>query len=449
MNVNFTLKSLGSQLLAPSRLCLVGAISIAPLSTSAFANNGASESEAAAAIVAAQDTAEVPVVESEFRQALTGGKWWLKLRYRFENVDQDGFDDQAHASTLRTVFGYETAEYKNFRGLLEFEDVTVLGDDDAYNSTINGATTRPVVADPKGTEVNRVFAGYTGITNTDVRLGRDRIKLDNDRFIGNVGWRQNEQTFDAASAKYANDSGMGFFYAYVSNVNRIFGKQSPMGSAAMNSHLINASYNFDNLGKVSVYGYLLDYDYAPTSSTNTFGARFAGKNKHDSWGLVYEAEYANQGDTGDNTTDVDADYMHGSFGVDFSGFLIQAGYEVLGGSGTPGDSFQTPLATLHKFNGWADKFLSTPANGLKDSYVKLGWTYGKGNLALVLHNFEPDTDTALVTEYGSEIDAVWGHKVNADLSVGIKYADYSADDAAIGAQAADTTKGWLWAAYSF
>ena len=34
-------------------------------------------------------------------------------------------------------------------------------------------------------------------------------------------------------------------------------------------------------------------------------------------------------------------------------------------------SFATPLATLHKFNGFADQFLATPSQGLEDKFLKI------------------------------------------------------------------------------
>jgi hypothetical protein len=57
---------------------------------------------------------------------------------------------------------------------------------------------RDVVADPEGTEVNQVWVGYEKY-DTNVKFGRQTFTLDNHRFIGNVIWRQNEQTYDAVS----------------------------------------------------------------------------------------------------------------------------------------------------------------------------------------------------------------------------------------------------------
>ena len=62
---------------------------------------------------------------------------------------------------------------------------------------INDTTDHSVVVDPTETEVNQIYARYKGLPDTTLTYGRQRFALDNHRFIGVVGWRQNEQTFDA------------------------------------------------------------------------------------------------------------------------------------------------------------------------------------------------------------------------------------------------------------
>ena len=48
---------------------------------------------------------------------------------------------------------------------------------------------------------------------------------------------------------------------------------------------------------------------------------------------------------------------------------VKAAYESLEGNGARG--FSTPLATLHAFQGWADVFLNTPADGVDDASLTL------------------------------------------------------------------------------
>ncbi len=136
-----------------------------------------------------------PVASQSFTEALTSGTASGDIRYRYEFVDQDNSLNNARASTIRTRLGYRTGEYQGFEAFLEAENVTAVGNEN-YNSTINGNTKRSVVADPTETEINQAYLRYKGFENTSLTYGRQRIALDNHRFIGNVGWRQNEQTFD-------------------------------------------------------------------------------------------------------------------------------------------------------------------------------------------------------------------------------------------------------------
>lgn len=379
-----------------------------------------------------------PSLIDELGETVRSGKWWLRLRYRLENVEQDGFDDKAWASTLRTVLGYETAAWHGVSALLEFEDVSAIGDE-RYDSTVNGETDFPVVVDPESTEVNRVLLRYAR-EQGKLDLGRQVITLDNHRFVGDVGWRQNQQVYDAASALWTPLEELDVFYAFIGNVNRVFGDDSPQGDHRMASHLVNAGYDVAGWGRLAAYAYLLDYDSVDVNSTDTFGGRFAGRHGLGRGELLYAAEYATQSDAADNPNDVDQGYIWGELGAGLRGCTLRAGYEELGGSGDPGDAVQTPLATLHAFNGWADKFLVTPDTGIEDRYVALGGKAGAVDLQVVWHDFQADSGSQ---DYGSELDASAIWTAGKQVTVGLKVARYEADDFAT-----DTTKAWVWLSYA-
>jgi hypothetical protein len=127
--------------------------------------------------------------------ALAQGDFLLNMRLRSETVDQEGVANEANAVTLRTRFGFQSEEYSDFRFLIEGENITHLVDD--FNDTVNGLAGYPVVADPESTELNRLQLTYTGFEDTTMILGRQRIIIGDSRYVGNVGFRQNEQTFDA------------------------------------------------------------------------------------------------------------------------------------------------------------------------------------------------------------------------------------------------------------
>ncbi|QQG37281.1 MAG: alginate export family protein [Micavibrio aeruginosavorus] len=379
------------------------------------------------------------------------GTFYGDIRYRYETVDQDGpapVTAEAHASTLRVRTGFKTGVYQNFQALIEGDFVANLGDGD-YNDGLNGRTQYPTIADPETEELNQLWLSWTGLPETTIKAGRQIINLDNQRFIGSVGWRQNDQTFDALSIENKSIKDLSLMYAYIRTVNRIYGTDHSQGNWDGPVHIAHATYAHAPWLNLTGYGYWMDFELAPTSSSRTLGLRLTGETPlSDSWKLAYEAEAATQSDHGNNTANYDESYYYLSPALKYGGWTLGMGYESLGGDGT--SAFQTPLATLHAFNGWADKFLTTPANGLEDKYAKVSYKVnGAGAwldntvLDLVYHDYDAE-DTS--SDYGSEWnlqasrtfkteDSTYPFK---EWSVSIKYADYDADDLYT-----DTEKLWL------
>ncbi len=220
--------------------------------------------------------AATPAAPATFVDAMTSGKAHLEFRYRLETVDQEPFADDAVASTLRSRLNYQTGTWHSLSAFLEADNVTVLGDD-TYNSTTNGVTDRPIVADPEYTEVNQVYLQLKAGTFTGL-AGRQRITLDNQRFIGNVGWRQNEQTYDALTLKSSALAKTQLHYSYITNVNRITGPDE--GSQPANyhgaTHALNGKVELGAFGAVTGFAYLLDLENAPALSSSTYGVHWAG-----------------------------------------------------------------------------------------------------------------------------------------------------------------------------
>ena len=383
-------------------------------------------------------TDEAPLTLAE---AIMGGTASVDFRYRLETVEQGGFAEDALASTLRTKLKYSTGSWNDFSAVLEFDNVTQLGGGD-YNSTVNGKGAFPVIADPLITEVNQFHLAYSGIENTTLLAGRVALNLNNQRFVGTVGWRQNDQTWDMVGGITSPMEDLKLTYGYVWNVNRIFGDDHPFGDLDTNTHIFNAEYTGFELGKVTAYGLLVDLNDAPVFglSSQTYGIRFDGKQDMGDQGmsLLYEAEFAAQSDYQDNPNSFSASYYHLAGGIAANGFTGKLGYEVLGSDN--GIGFQTPLATLHKFNGWADKFLGTPGTGLEDLYASASYTIGsEGSLSglkfdAIYHDFSAETGG----DYGSEIDLQVSKKFMDHYFLSLKFADYSSDGFAT-----DTQKIWL------
>ncbi len=370
-------------------------------------------------------------------QMMTSGKAYSDFRLRYESVEQDNALKDADGLTLRSRVGYQTGTYEGFSGILEFEDSrTVLGLAD-YNNTLGMNTDYSVIADPETTELDQGYLQYQ-FGSTSVKFGRQVITYDNHRFVGHVGWRQDRQTFDGLTINSQPIEGLKLNYAYLEQRNRIFAEA---GDLPAKDHLLNGSYQTP-FGTLGAYGYLLEVDEGSNNTLDTFGARFGGSTAGNGFNLIYALEFATQ-TFESGSTEYDADYLFVEAGAKFGQLTTKLGYEVLG-SDDGQFGFQTPLATLHKFNGWADQFLSTPLEGLKNLSITFAAPLAGGNASLVYHDFESDDSTAGVDDLGSEVDLLYARKFCDHYNAGIKYAAYSAGDVKV-----DTDKLWLWVGASF
>lgn len=361
----------------------------------------------------------------------------LDMRLRYETVDQDGFGEDAQALTLRTRFGYETPAWHGFKALVEGENVTALVDD--YNSSTNGKGRYPLVTDPEDTELNRAQVSWTGKQGEAV-VGRQRLVLGNARFVGNVGFRQNEQTMDAAKAVLRPSKDLAITYAYVDRVHRIFGDDHPQGEWDSDTHLVQADLKTP-AGQLTGYGYFMAFENAPTQSNATWGVRFTGaKPLRPGLSLTYEAEYAQQVDYRNSPRDFDLGYLAMSAGLKGQRHWASLNVERLDGDGRRG--FATPLATMHAFQGWADVFLNTPAAGVRDINLKAGTTMKLGpggkplRLMAVAHEFTDDDGSR---RYGRELDLLVAAPITSMVTAEAKAALF--DGARPGF--ADRTKVWL------
>lgn len=362
------------------------------------------------------------------------------IRYRLELVDQEGLPENASASTLRVRAGLKTGEWHGFSAMVEGEAILNLGAE-KFNDTVNGLTRFPVVADPEDILLNQAYLRWKPGDRIELTGGRQAVNLDNQRWIGSVGWRQNDQTLDAARLTLKPVKGLTADYIYAWRVNRVFGPDSPQGIWRDNDiHGVRLGYQVKALGTVSGYGYWLDIPAAPASSSRTLGIRLTGEHALSKQvKLTYAAEYARQNSHGANPLSFGHDYWLIEPGIAAGPVTFKAGYEQLDGDGR--SALQTPLATLHAFNGWADKFLTTPANGLRDIYVDLGYRLSHAGplkgmaLRLVYHDYR---SARLGIAYGSEWDAMISYPLRKNVTVLVKLARYDAERFAT-----DTTKAWL------
>ena len=375
-------------------------------------------------------------------EALTSGKAHVALRYRYEHVNQDNALKDANASTVRIRLNYKTADWRDWLGFVEFDHIAevILNDFNSGAGTSPGRIQYSTVADPRGSDLNQLYLQYSPSDDWQMRLGRQKINLDNQRFVGAVGWRQNEQTFDALSLTIRSIPNTELFYSYIKNVNRIFGDKVPAGDHSVNTHLLNAKIKLGDAWSITPYAYYIDNEDVPLFSTSTFGARFTGKAAAGAGTINFTAELATQSDAADNPVNYDADYAHiNILWTAKNGLALGAAYESLGGdAASAGMSFRTPLATLHAFQGWADQFLATPGSGVDDRYVTVKYKAASWNLQAVYHDFSSEAGSG---DFGTELDIAASRKLGDRYGLLLKAAFFDANSAAT--SFVDTNKFWI------
>jgi hypothetical protein len=373
------------------------------------------------------------------------------FRARYEFRDEETFN-ASNALTVRGRLGLKIGEFNGFSAFIEGEGTHAFVDDFASNplpGALQSVGGRPnegltdpyefgntFIGDPNNYEINQAFLRYAkhGFSAT---LGRQRIIRNNAAMVGNVVWRQNEQTFDAIELAYTKDD-FAISYAYADRVQRIFGVTAPNAHPLRDFegdfHFFDVSGK-TSIGKVGGYAYLLDIDVSqsfPTFPVNSIGDT-------NTFGLFWEnngfyAEFAYQdGDAPIRPNingDYDAVYGHFKYSTKVGGLPVNMGIEYLG------DGFVTPLATVHAFNGFADSFIfnriglpfgNSNYEGLTDFYSDITRTGLPGGLVFkgFLHYF---MDAELDASYGWEADMVLIKKINENATAIFKAAYFQADE---------------------
>lgn len=360
----------------------------------------------------------------------------LDLRLRYELADQDGLAHTADALTLRARAGFETPRRAGWNLLAEGEFIAGLAG--TYSDTITARPGYPVIADPDAAELNRLQLSWQGENAQAVILGRQWINIDDQRFVGTVGFRQNSQSFDGVRLTLGGARRVGFDYAWIGRVNRLFGADHPLGHFDSDSHLAEIRSQ-TGIGTIAVYGLWLDFGNAPGLSSQTLGVRLTGERDGWSW----RADYARQSDFANQTGSFDLDYVRLELGHRIGPGQLTGGMEMLGGNGIAG--FQTPLATLHKFQGWVDAFLTTPAEGLRDLYLRASYPVaGVEGLTVsgAVHDFTSDDGDL---DFGRELDFSAAMPLGDGLTLEATAAVFDGGSAG----PADRTRIWLTLGYAF
>ena len=406
----------------------------------------------ASPILMAEETANQA---ASFSEALTEGKFKANFKLRYENVNQDGKTETGEAFTLRSLVGYETKAFHGFSVNAEVYGVSPLNDD--YNdikkaSPLASRTKYPVIADPEDYDFHQIYLQWANAENT-IKLGRQGMILDNWRFIGDVRFRQNWQVFNGLSWMNKSLPNTTIDVAHYEQVKQITTKIQDA-----DIEIANVNYAITPTTNLTGYGYFIDWNgrAAKPKSNKTFGLRLDGSQKiDDQWKVLYTAEYAKQDDYKDGSNLIDNDYYRVGAGAGYGDWFVRVDQEKLSGN-SDGKAFQTQLGTNHLFQGWADVFLNTPGEGIKDTMIIAGGKLLGAKIKAEYHWINADRNFAKMgggtgDQYGTEFDLGVYYKFTKQISGSVEYANFREDDknATPAQRKRDIEKLWLTAMYKF
>jgi hypothetical protein len=321
---------------------------------------------------------------------------------------------------------YVTDDYTFF---LSFQDVRVWGDVKQLNT-----------ADNNGLAVHEAWGKVKFNTNFSVKLGRQEIIYDDSRMFGNVGWAQQGRSHDAAIFKFGNENyklDLGVAYnqdteALFGNLYTVAGNYKAMQYAWYHKdwNNFNASFLFLNNGLQNVTADEIRY-------SQTIGTHLKYK-ASDALSFNANAFLQSGKDVADNDLSaylvgLDLGYKASStwnFGL---GFEIQSGNSY-DGDASENNAFTPFYGTNHKFNGFMDYFyVGNHANsvGLIDIYAKASTKLGeKSSLTAFVHSFSAQAEIAdgVDKQLGTEIDLVYSHKLNNDVTIAAGYSQMFASE---------------------
>ena len=385
-----------------------------------------------------------------------GGAVKFDLNYRYENVNQDNVripplrgiplpaakqPDTANANTVRLRLGLLSPVFHGLQGYAEYQGLYAMQSD--YNSTRNDKTGYSVIADPYENELDQLWLSYAGIPDTVIKGGRQVIQMDDQRFIGNVGWRQLQQTFDSALITNKSINNLTINAGYIGRA-----KTVTATTEGLTAPILNVNYKLGDYGSLAGYGYWLDFtdpgaNAVYNKSSQTYGLRLTNYQKpgdsfklSDNYGLLYTAEWSIQSDYQNSPKDYTVNRWNLMGGLTAYMFTVQGAMEQLDGVGK-NKTFITPLGTNFAFQGWADQFLVTPDDGIRDVFGTVTTSLDRGEVTLmgVFHQFYDDTGNI---HYGKEWDFRAVKKFGKHYSLLAQYAYYEADQFST-----DTQKIWV------
>jgi hypothetical protein len=201
---------------------------------------------AEAAVETGSESKEWPTLDDWWKEnRLDQGTVSAEILLGYEYSDLSGNNTKAaHGVITRTRLNYQTANYEGFDAMVQAQYVGPINDHYSYQG--GGNPEYDPISDPEAFRLHQAYLAYTGY-DSHARIGSQEILLDNQRFIGNVGWRFNAQSFNAGLIKNDSIEDLTLLYAYADSINDILGEINH----DRQYHLLNAEYQLGEQNRIS------------------------------------------------------------------------------------------------------------------------------------------------------------------------------------------------------
>ncbi|NQZ86165.1 MAG: hypothetical protein HRT54_01130 [Colwellia sp.] len=390
--------------------------------------------------------AEFDVMANEFEHI--PGEHEIGMRTRYQSVDDTWLGDaKAFTTRINLTSTFLLDEANQWQLKVQPNYVFAFNDGD-YNSVAVKKNTSPI-PDPEGFNLSKMVLAYDSEENWKVKLGRQNLSFDNERFIGGVDFWQTPQNFDALKFDFNDQMNWHVQYAYSNKVNRIFGKgaksaiikndvrhddyllgyieQRPtneLGEHSINAHLLNVEFKTDNNLTFVAYNYLVENNNQTHFSTNTRGIRINDEFKPSKIKYRYTAEYALQENKYNNPWHYQAWYSLLEASLQYKSHIFQFSQEIF--SEDNQHTFITPLGTNHKFQGWADVVSGYDMqSGLRDQYITYRGRLNKIRWRAVYHKF---ADYESSVNIGNEFNIELAYRASRKWEFKLVYAAYKTNE---------------------
>jgi hypothetical protein len=381
-----------------------------------------------------------------FADALLAGRPILELRPRYNRIEESDKEDVTRGWTYRAVVGWRTAPWMGLRFTAEGINTGHIGPKEYNDDGAQFATSEyPLLPDPGHTGLNQAHVEYTGIDNLRVRVGRQRVRMDNQRWISDNDFRQTPQLFDGVEVANTSLPDTELLVSYFNRQRDTSGETNDLKLT-----IVHAAWSPVPGHSFAAYGYFHDqpvngaFTGFSNNSYRAVGVRGEGAFPFGEFEIPYTVEYAQQRPYAGGNALIDVDYWRAGAGLAWRDVTLRYDEEVKG-SNNGRYGLQMPLTDFYSFNGWTLHFFNTPFRGLHDKWLTLRAGYAPANLVLYAesHKFRSDLGDL---DFGKETDVglFWTFWEGAQLRL-----QHAAYDSGSGQVAPRIRKTWITLSYSY